>query len=172
MVTSLHRGARPSSAPIIPMDPNFPRGNPLGVLAYGVWAPVVQAPARGLPTIVGCLPPPLPHGRIVPSPHGHNSCPSLPMIPISPLLCARPRGDGAGRSTASTPSPVPSPVVPSGVIPSVRIYLIVLSSLLFSRSKSQRFVPSTTNCPPPIKKSASLVASHAPFEKTDKAHLP
>ena len=92
---------------------------------YWVWGPVLQAPAQGRPTIVGGLPSPLPRGRIPPSPRGRNSCPYLPMIPIPPLLCACPRGDGAGRSAASTPPPVPSPVISSGVIRSAHIYLIV-----------------------------------------------
>ena len=38
------------------------------------------------------------------------------MIPISPLLCARPLSYGAGIAKASTLSPVHSPVIPSGVI--------------------------------------------------------
>ena len=38
------------------------------------------------------------------------------MIPISLLLCARPRGDSVGSAAASTPFPAPSHVIPSGVI--------------------------------------------------------
>ena len=56
---------------------------------------------------------------------GDHSRPSLPIIPISPLFCARLRGDGTGSAAPSTPSPVPSPVISSGVIRSVRRYLIV-----------------------------------------------
>ena len=40
-------------------------------------------------------------------------------------LCASPRGDGVGSAAASTPPPVPSPVIPSGVIRSVRRYSII-----------------------------------------------
>ena len=86
---------------------------PLGVATYGVWGPVLQAPAQRRPTIVGGLPLPLPQGRTPTSPRGRNSCPSLLMIPISPLLSVRPRGDKEESATASTPSPVPSPVIPS-----------------------------------------------------------
>ena len=78
----------------------------------------------GRPTIVGGLPPPLPQGLIPPSPDGRNSRPSLPVIPIYPLLCTRPRADGAGRAMASTMPRVPSPVISSGVIHLVRRYSI------------------------------------------------
>ena len=60
-----------------------------------------------------------------PSPRRKNSCPSLPMIPIYLLLCARTHGDGAGSAVASTLSPVSSPVTPSGFICSVCRDLIV-----------------------------------------------
>ena len=54
----------------------------------------------------------------------------FPPIPVNDPhlpapLCASPRGDSVGSAAASTLFPVPSPVVPSGVICSVRIYLIV-----------------------------------------------
>ena len=123
------RPAQLSSAPIIPREPNFPRGPPLGVLAYRVWVTVLQAPSWGCPTIVGGLPPPTPWGRPPPSPRGQNYRPYLPIIPISPLLYAHPRGDGAGSAAASTPSLVPSPVIPSGVIRSIcrnLIYFVVV----------------------------------------------
>ena len=151
MVASLRGGARSSSAPVILGDPNFPRDASLGVVAYGFWGPVLQAPAQGPPTIVGGLPPTLLQGQIPPSPRRGNACPSLPMIPISLLLCVCLRGDGAGSAAASTPSPVPFPVIPSGVIRSFCRDSIVLLSSSLLRSKSQRFVPRTTNCPPPIK---------------------
>ena len=138
--------ARPSSAPIIPGEPNLPRGTPLGVVAYGIWGPVIQTPVRGRPTIVGGLPPTLLRGRITPSPRGRNSHPSLPMIPISPLLCARPHCDCAGSDKASTPSHPLSPP-PELSVRFVEIRSFLLSSLLL-RSKSQRFVPRTTNFPP------------------------
>ena len=172
LFTSLHGGDRPSSAPIIPREPNFPRGNPLGVVAYEVWCPVLQAPAQGHPNIVGYLQPPLRQGRIPPSTHGQNSCPSLPIIPISPLLCARPRGDGTGNTADSTPPPVPSSVIPSIFICSVRRDSIVFDILVVVRSKYQHFVPRTNNYTPAIKKLALSVASHYPFEQTDKANLP
>ena len=86
---------------------------------YGFLGAVLQAPMRGRPNIVRGLPPPLPWRRIPPSPRGQNSCPSLLMIPIFLLICARPWGDGAGSAAASTHSPVPSPVIPSVVIRSV-----------------------------------------------------
>ena len=72
LVTSLRGGARPSSAPIIPGDPNLPRGTPIGVVAYGVWGPVLQSPAQGRPIIVGGLPPPLLRERIPPSVEFHK----------------------------------------------------------------------------------------------------
>ena len=68
LVASLRKGDQPSSSPIIPGEPNLPRGPPLGVVAYGVWGPVIQAPARGCPTIVGGLPPLIPWGKILPLP--------------------------------------------------------------------------------------------------------
>ena len=119
-------GALPSSAPIIPGDPNLPGGPPLGVVAYGVWVPVIQSPARGRPTIVGGLPPPLSRGRIPPL----SLQTEFPPIPANDLhlpapLCTSPHGDGMGGSAASTPLPVPSPVIPSGVIRLVCRYLIV-----------------------------------------------
>ena len=86
---------------------------------YRVWCPVIQYPAQGRPTIVGGLPPPLPRGRIRTSPRGQNSCPYLPIIPISALLCTHLHSDGAGSAAASTLSPVRSPIIPSGVICSV-----------------------------------------------------
>ena len=125
LVTSLRGGARPSSAPILPKDPNFPRGPPLGVVAYGVWGHILQTPVGGRLTIVECLMPPLSPGRIPPSRRRRNSRPSLSMIPISLLLCARPRGDGAGSATASNLFHVPSPIIPYGVIHSVCRDLIV-----------------------------------------------
>ena len=85
-------------------------------MAYGVWGLVLQAPESGRLTIVGGLPTPLLKGRIPPCPRRWNSCPSLPMIPISPLLCTRPRSDGSGSAVDSTLSHIPSPVVPYGVI--------------------------------------------------------
>ena len=91
-----------------PRRPKFSKGSPLRVVAYGVWCPVLQAPVQGRPAIVGGLPPPLPERRIPPSPRGRNTCSSLLMIPRSPLLCARTRGDGAGSAAASTP-PLSSP---------------------------------------------------------------
>ena len=134
MVASLRGGARPSSATIIPRDPHLLRGPPLGVAEYGVWGPGLQSPVWVRPTIVVGLPPTLPQGQITPSPCGRNSCPSLPLIVISLLLCARPCGDGAGSATASTPSPVPSPVIPSGVIRSVRrdsiVFVVVVVAAL------------------------------------------
>ena len=68
-------------------------------------------------------------------------------------LCIIPHSDGAGSAAASTLFPVPSPIVPSGVVRSVCRDLIVLSLLssLLSRSNYQHFIPRTTNCPPPIK---------------------
>ena len=66
LVVSLRGGARLSSAPIIPGDRNFPRDPPLGVVEYGVWGPVLQAPAQGPPTIAGGFLPPLP--RLQPPP--------------------------------------------------------------------------------------------------------
>ena len=137
--------------------PKFSYGPPLGVVEYGGrgGVHVLQAPAQGRPTIEGGLPPPLLQGRISPSPCGRNPHPSLPIIPISLLLCTSPRNEGAGSVAASILSPVPSPVIPSGVICSVcrdPIFLSSLSSLLsLSRSKYQRFVPRTTNCPPQSK---------------------
>ena len=101
------------------------RGSPLGVVAYRVWGPVIQSPARGRPTIVGGLPPPLLRGRYPCSPRRLNSYPFLLTISISPVLCARPRGYGAGSAADSTPSPVPSPVIPYGVIRLVCRYSIV-----------------------------------------------
>ena len=86
----------------------MPRGTSLGVVPYGFWGPVLQSPAQGHPTIVGVLLPPLPRGQIPPSPRGRNFRPSLLMILISPLLCARLRSDGARSAAASTPSPPPS----------------------------------------------------------------
>ena len=74
------------------------------------------------------------------------------MVPISLLLCARLRGDGAGSAAASTPYPVPFPVIPSGVIPLVCRDSIFLSSSSLLCSKYQRFVPRTTNFPPPNQK--------------------
>ena len=173
LVASLRGGARTLSAPIFPRDPNLPRGNHLGVVTYGVWSPVLQASARGRPTIVGGLPPPLPRGRIPPSPCGWNSHPSLPMISISPLIYTRPRGDGTGSSTASTPSPVPSPVIPSGVIRSVRrdsvvfVVRIVVVALEISTLRT-----SYHQLSPPNQKSALSFALHAPFEQTDRAGFP
>ena len=84
---------------------------PLGVATYGVWGPVLQAPAQGCPTIAGGLPASLTRGRTPTSPRGRNYCPSLPTIPISPILCTRPRGDGVGSATASTLSLVPYSVI-------------------------------------------------------------
>ena len=60
------RGAQPSSAAVIPGDPNLPRGTPLGVVVYGGG------------------------GGGTPTPCGQNSRPSLPMTPISPLICTCP----------------------------------------------------------------------------------
>ena len=107
LVVSLCGGPQPSSEPIIPGDPNLPRVPPLVMVAYGVWIPVLQAPAQGRLTIVGGLLPPLPRGRIPPSPRGRNSYPYLLMIHISLILCALPRGDGMGSAAASTLSPSP-----------------------------------------------------------------
>ena len=140
LVASLR--ARSSSAPIIsthhPRGPKFVLGTPLGLVAYGVWGPVIQSPARRRLTM----------GQISPSPRGQNSRPYLPMIPISPLLCARPRGDGVGASR-----PLPRPLSPPELsIQFVEILSFLSSSLLASScSKYQRFVPRTTNCPPQSK---------------------
>ena len=127
MVAYLRGGVRPSSSPIIPGNPNLSRSPLLGVVAYGFWVPVLQAPVRGRPVIVGGLPPPLPRGRIHPSPRVRNSRPSLPMIPISPLLCARVRvvtARGVPQSLPRPLSPVPSPIIPYRVIRLVRRYSI------------------------------------------------
>ena len=86
-----------------PRGPKCAKGSPLRVVAYGVWCPFLQAPVRGRPAIVEGLPPPLPQRQIPPSPRGRNSCSFLLMIPISPTLCARTRGDGTGSAAASTP---------------------------------------------------------------------
>ena len=148
---------------------------PLGVVAYGFWGPVLQSPASGRPTIVGGLHIPLPCGRIPPSLRGYNFRPSLPIIPISPLLCAL----VCVVTAWGAPRPLPCPPYPPPLSPpelSVRFvyiqsFLLLSSPLSLPHSKSQRFIPRTTNCPPPIKKSALSVASHAPFEKTDKANF-
>ena len=68
LVASLRGFSRTSSAPIIPGDPNFTRGPPLGVVAYGVWGPILEAPARGSPIIIGGLLSTLPREQIPPSP--------------------------------------------------------------------------------------------------------
>ena len=125
-LVSLRGGARPSTAPIIPRDSNFPRGPP--PRGGGVWG------------LVSCSPRPF---AWAPDHSGGSSAaasartnPSLylqtefPPIPVNDPhlpapLCASPRGDSVGSAAASTLFPVPSPVVPSGVICSVRIYLIV-----------------------------------------------
>ena len=146
---SLRGGARPSSAPIIQRDPNFPTGHPLGVVAYDVWGPILQAPARGRPNIVRCLQPPLPQGRIHPSTHRRNSCPSLKIIPISPLLCARLRSDGTGNTAASTPPPVPSSVIPSRLIRSVRRDSIVFDILVVVALEISMLHTSYHQMPPP-----------------------
>ena len=156
--------SQPSSAPIIPGEPNFPRVLHLRVLAYRVWGPVIQAPTQGCPNIVGGLPPPLLWGRIPPSPRGQNSCPSLTIIPISPLIYARPCSDSVGSAAASTLSPVLSPVIPSIVIrlvcrDSIVFVVVVVAALEISTlCTSYHQLP-----PPPIKKSTLSVASHAPF---------
>ena len=82
---------------------------------------------RGCLNIVGGIQPPLLRGEIPPSPRRRNSRPLLPMIPISPLLCTRPRGDRVGSAEASTPSLISSPVITYGVIHSVCRYLIVFA---------------------------------------------
>ena len=88
-------------------------------MVYGVWVPVLQSPARGQPTIVGGLPPPLPRGRIPLSPQTEFLPISADDTHLPAHMCASPRGDGAGSAAASNLAPVPSPVVPSGVIRSV-----------------------------------------------------
>ena len=77
-----------------------------------------------------------------------NSLQSLPMIPISPLLCARPRGDGAGIDAASTPYPLPSLVIPYGVIRSVHrdsivfvILVVVALEISALRTSYHQFTP-------------------------------
>ena len=124
LVASLRGGVQHSSAPIIPWDPNLPRGITLGVVEYGVLGPVIQAPARGRPTIVGGLQPSLPREKS----HLSLRTEFLPIPaddPHSPILCARPLGDGVGGAAASNLSPVPSPVIPYGVIRLVCRELIV-----------------------------------------------
>ena len=149
MAASLCRGYRPSSAPMIPVDPNFPRGTPLGVVAYGVWGPVFQAPVWGHLTIVGVILPPLPQGRIPSSPHGRNSCQSLMMIPFSLFLCVSPCIDGAGSAAVSTPYPVPSPVIPSGVISSVRRYSTIFVAIISATLKKSTLCTSYHQLYPP-----------------------
>ena len=146
----------------------------------------------GRPTVVGGLLPPLPRGRIPSSPCGQKSCPCLPIIPISPLLCTCLCDDSVGSAAASTPYtggggggggggwglypiyyPPPPPLSSP---PELSVWFVEIQSFLLSSSllrlKSQRFVPRTTNYPPPIKKLALLVALHAPFKQTNKADFP
>ena len=139
-----------------PRGTNLPRGTPLGLVAYGVWGLVFQAPVCGSPTIVGGLPPPIPRGQIPPSPRRRNSRPSLTMIPISPLLCAQVRvvtARGALQPLPLTPySPPSSPAELSIWFVEIRLFLSSSSSLFLLRSKYQRFVPRTTNFPLPNQK--------------------
>ena len=88
LVAYLRGDARQSSAPIIPGDPNLPRGSPLGVVAYGVWGPVLQSPACGRHTIVGGLTASLPQGRIPPLPRTKFT-PIPANDPHLPLFCAQ-----------------------------------------------------------------------------------
>ena len=128
-------------------------------------------PLRVGATIVGGLPSPLTRGRTPPlSPR--MELPSIPANdPHLPApLCKSPRGDGAGSTAASNLSPVPSPLSSPPLSPpelSVLFIEIILFSLSSSssslRSKSQLFIPRTTNCSPLIKKSALSVASHVPL---------
>ena len=119
LVASLSRGARPSPAPIIPRDPNLPRGLPLGVAAYGIWVYVIQSPAQGRSTIVGIIPPPVPQRQISPlSPRTE-----FLSIPSDDPHLPAPLRESAkwwrGERRGFYPSPVHSPVIPSGFIPLV-----------------------------------------------------
>ena len=150
---------------IIPRDPNLPRGIPLGVVEYGVWGPVIQAPASGRTNIVGSLLPPLPQGRISPSPCVRNSQPSLPIIPITPLLCARPRGDGAGSAPASTPPPVSSLVISSVVIGFVCIYSIIFIVVVIVELEISTLSTSYHQLPPPNQKIGFVSCFSCPIWK-------
>ena len=132
-----------------PWYQKFPRVPP--PRGGGVWGlgSCYPRPCTGFPTIVGVLPPPLMRGQISPSPRGRNSRPSLPMIPISPLLCACPRSDGAGNAAVSTLSPVPYPITPSGVIRSVCRYSIVFVVVVVVALKILTLHTSYHQLPPP-----------------------
>ena len=93
-----------------------------GCLIWGLGS-FSPSPCAGRPTILGVFRR-LFHGEKYPlSPR--TKCPSLTMIPISPLLCTRLRSDGVGSAVDSTLSHIPSPVVPYGVILLVYRYSIV-----------------------------------------------
>ena len=98
--------------------------------------------------------PPLPQGRLPPSPHGRNSYPSLTMIRIFPLLCEQFRAVTARRALRPLTCP-PSLLMLSPPKLSLRFVEIrsfsLSSSSLSLRSKSQSFIPRTTNGPHPIK---------------------
>ena len=113
-----------------PRGPTFALGSPPRVVKYEVWGPVLQAPAWERPNIVGCLKPPLLQVLIPPSTHGRNSGPSLTIIPISLLLCARPHDYSTGNTADSTPPPVPSSIIPSRFIRLVRRDSIVFDILV------------------------------------------
>ena len=153
LVTSLRGGARPSSAPIFPGDPNFPRvPPPRGVSIWGlvscypnpfVWSPnhsggssAAASAGTNLPLYPRTEFPP------IPADDTHLTAP----------LCAIPRGNGAGSAAASTLSPVPSPVISSIVIRSVCRYLIFfVVAVIVVALKISTLHTRTTSCPPQSK---------------------
>ena len=155
LVAFLSGVAQPSSALIIPGDPNFPRGPPLVVVVYGVWGPVLQAHAWGRLAIVGAVPTPLPQGRTPPTPRGRNSLPSLSLIPIYLLLYGRLCSDRVGSAADSSLSPVPSPVTPSGVICLVcRDSIVFVAVVVVVAHEISTVCTSYYQLSPPIKKLA------------------
>ena len=98
------------------------------------------------------------------------------MIPTYLILCARPRGNGTGSTMASTPSYVPSPVIPSGVIRLVCrdsiVFVFVAVVVVVVALEISTLRTLYHQLPPPNKKSALSVSLHDPFEQTDKADLP
>ena len=94
------------------------------------------------------------------------------MIPIYPLLYACPRGDCEGIAIDSTLSPVPYPVIPSGVIRLVRRDSIIFFVIVVAALKISTLCTSYHQSHPPLKKLALSVAFHAPFEQTYEANLP